>query len=224
MSTQLTGDLMLGVLVKQEQQRRQIWNLCAEHVASFDAGPMLWLTQHTATEDSHWLKKSSPPVAPFPPMEYFVHLMALLISEPTLFISKSREMMTSWLVCAYIAWITQWMPQILCIIQTEKEDKAVQLIEYCRILYRRQPEWMQEKNKLTTDNAVELKRKNGSHVLAVPQGENQVRLYHPHLYMQDESAFLPEAEQCFNAVRPVAKQIVCVSSDEVGWFHLQTKR
>jgi hypothetical protein len=83
---------------------------------------------------------------------------------------------------------------------------------------------MQDKNKLTVDNAVELKRRNGSHVLAVPQGENQVRLYHPHLYMQDESAFLPEAEQCFNAVRPVAKQIVCVSSDEVGWFHLQTRR
>jgi hypothetical protein len=220
----LTSDLMVGVLVKQEQQRRQIWNLCGEHVSSFERGPMCWLTQHTATEDSHWLKKNSAPVAPFPALEYFLPLMALLLSEPTLFISKSREMMTSWLVCGYIAWLTQWLPQILCIIQTEKEDKAVQLIEYCRILYRRQPEWMQDKNKLTVDNAVELKRRNGSHVLAVPQGENQVRLYHPHLYMQDESAFLPEAEQCFNAVRPVAKQIVCVSSDEVGWFHLQTRR
>lgn len=220
----LSNDLVTQVLVKQEQQRREIWTRCAQKTACFDSGPLYWLTEHTATEDTHWLQKNTPPVAPFPKKSYFIWLVTLLLTEPTLFIPKSREMMTSWLVCAYISWMTQWLPQIQWIIQTEKEDKATELINYCRILYRREPEWMQQKNPLTTDNTVELRRKNGSHILAVPQGENQVRLYHPYGYMQDEAAFLPEAEQCFNAVRPVAKQIVCVSSDEVGWFHHQTKR
>jgi hypothetical protein len=227
-----TANLSLGhresiisdILIKQELARRQVWNLCSEHVASFERGPLLWLCKHTCTEDLHWLQKGTPPVAPFPDKSYLLCAMVYLLTCDTLFIPKSREMMTSWLVCGYIAWMTQWLPHIFWILQTEKEDKATQLINYCRILYNRQPDWMKERNPLVVSNSVELKRANGSHILAVPQGENQVRLFHPYGYMQDESAFLPEAEQSFNAVRPVCKQIVAVSSDEVGWFHNECKR
>jgi hypothetical protein len=49
-----------------------------------------------------------------------------------------------------------------------------------------------------------------------------VRLFHPYGFVLDEAAFLPEAEQCFNAVRPVARQIIAVSSDEMGWYHGET--
>ena len=212
------------ILVQEELARRQLWQLCGETVAALDRGPLLWLTKYTETEDLHWLRKGTPPVAPFPAKLYFVVLMSYLLSRDTLFIPKSREMMTSWLVCGYIAWMCQWLPHIFWILQTEKEDKATQLIDYCRILFNRQPEWMKERNPLVVSNSVELKRENGSHILAVPQGENQVRLFHPYGYMQDESAFLPEAEQSFNAVRPVCKQIVAVSSDEVGWFHNECRR
>lgn len=216
--------IITNILVKQELARRQIWQKCSERIASFDAGPMLWLTKHTATEDLHWLQKGTPPVAPFPVKEYLRVTMHYLLTCETIFIPKSREMMTSWLACGYISWMCQWYPLCFWILQTEKEDKATELINYCRILFNRQPEWMQERNPLVVSNSVELKRANGSHILAVPQGENQVRLFHPYGYMQDESAFLPEAEQSFNAVRPVCKQIIAVSSDEIGWFHQQTKR
>jgi hypothetical protein len=222
---QLKGENIIQTIrVKQELMRREVWAKCGEHIASFEAGPLLWLTQYTATEDLHWLQKGTPPVAPFPAKQYLLVAMQYLLTEMTLFIPKSREMMTSWLVCGYIAWMCQWLPHIFWILQTEKEDKATQLIDYCRILFNRQPDWMQERNPLVVSNSVELKRANGSHVLAVPQGENQVRLFHPFGYMQDESAFLPEAEQSFNAVRPVCKQIVAVSSDEVGWFHNECRR
>jgi hypothetical protein len=213
-----------SILIKQELKKREIWNKCSERVASLDAGPMLWLTQYTATEDLHWLQKGTPPVAPFPMKLYLVVAMSYLLTCDTIFIPKSREMMTSWLVCGYISWMCQWLPHIFWILQTEKEDKATQLITYCRILFDRQPDWMKDRNPLVVSNSIELKRKNGSHIMAVPQGENQVRLFHPYGYMQDESAFLPEAEQSFNAVRPVCKQIIGVSSDEIGWFHNECKR
>lgn len=219
-----------SVLVAQEKLRRKqraeedsTWALCGERVASFERGPLLWLTKYTRTEDQHWLAKGTEPVAPFPQYEYFEDGMALLLRESRLFIPKSREMMTSWLVCGYISWMTQWLPHIFWIIQTEKDDKAVQLVEYCRILYRHQEPWMQARNPVVKDNLNELVRQNGSRVLAVPKGENQVRLHHPYGYLMDEAAFLPEAEQCFNTVAPVAKQIVAVSSDEMGWFHNETK-
>jgi len=50
-----------------------------------------------------------------------------------------------------------------------------------------------------------------------------VRLYHPYGYASDESAFQPEFRECFNAVRPVAMQAICVSSDNLGPFHDETK-
>ncbi len=216
--------MVLNILIKQEMEERRIWELCSRRESSFECGPLLWLTKYTATEDLHWLQKGTEPVSPFPMWTYFEVAMRFLLEKDTVFIPKSREMMTSWLVCGYIAWMTQWLPHIFWILQTEKEDKASQLINYCRILYNRQPDWMKQRNPLVVNNSVELKRANGSHIMAVPQGENQVRLFHPYGYMQDESAFLPEAEQSFNAVRPVCKQIVAVSSDEVGWFHNECRR
>ena len=216
--------IITDILIKQELVRRTIWDKCAERTASFDVGPMLWLTQHTATEDEHWMYKQTPPVAPFPVKEYLRVCMHYMLTCDTLFIPKSREMMTSWLACGYISWLCQWHPHIFCIVQTEKEDKATALINYCRILYERQSDWLKERNSVVVSNSVELKRQNGSHILAVPANENQVRLFHPTVYLQDESAFLPEAEQSFNAVRPVCKQIIAISSDEVSWFHTETKR
>lgn len=78
---------------------------------------------------------------------------------------------------------------------------------------------MKLRNPLVVDNELELQWKNGGRFLAIPSGEAQARMYHPHGYFQDESAFLPEAEASFNAVRPVVKQVICGSTDEIGWYH-----
>jgi hypothetical protein len=43
------------------------------------------------------------------------------------------------------------------------------------------------------------------------------------LGMRPQSAFLPEAQQAFDAVRPVARQIICVSTAEMGWFWNECK-
>lgn len=216
---QAREQLIRDVSVDIEMRRRADWKRCAMRDSSFDSGPLLWLTQFTMTEDQHWLAKGTQPTAPFPRLSYFEVVMRYMLSEPVLFIWKSRELMTSWLACGYISWMLQWYPGVMWLIQTEKLGKAEQLIEYCRILYRRQPAWMQAKNRIVTDNNTELERANGSKVVAIPQGENQVRLYHPYGYLMDEAAFLPDAEQCFNAARPVVKQVIAVSTDELGWYH-----
>lgn len=205
------------------ERNEDLWVKIGERVAGFEAGLLLWLTKYTMTEDKHWMAKGTQPVAHFPKLEYLAVLLRLMLTEPTLFIIKSREMMTSWLVCAYVAWICQWNPHMFWVMQTDKETKVVELINYCRILWRHQPEWMQKRVPLVDDNRTELKYGNGSRIIGIPKGENQVRLYHPYGYVSDESAFQPEFRECFNAVRPVAKQIICVSSDNLGPFHDECK-
>lgn len=183
---------------------------------------MFWLTQHTRTEDTHWLAKGTNFLERFPRKEHLRVVMQYLLSEPALFIQKSREMLMSWLVTVYIAWMCTTKP-VFAVAQTGKEDKVAELIEYARILYRNQEPWMQARNLLVVDNELELKWAKGGRFLGVPKGADQIRVHHPHIYFQDESAFLPEAQQAFDTVRPVAKQIICVSSDEIGWFHDECK-
>lgn len=197
------------------------WDAMGETVASFDVGPLLWLTKYTATEDKHWLAKGTKPVAPFPKKDYFVDLLQIMMDSKRLFIPKSREMMTSWLTCGYIAWMCQWFEHIEWILQTEKEDKVVELVNYCRILYRRQEPWMRERVTLRVDNATELVLSNGSHIVGVPKGANQIRLFHPYGVMFDEAAFLPEFSDCYNTVHPVAKKIIAVSSAAPGPFAVE---
>jgi len=200
------------------QAHDKVWDLCGQWEPSFTTGPLLWLTQYTRTEDTHWLQKGTPPVAPFPRMSFFPCVVEKLLSEEVLFIEKSREMMTSWLACGVIAWMTQWLPKIQWIIQTEKEDKAQELIKYCRILYHRQDGWMRDRNPVVISNLTHLKRQNGSEVIAVPKGENQVRLYHPYGVLFDEAAFLPEFMQAYSTVKPVTKKIWAISSAGPGAF------
>ena len=209
------------IQVQEEYDRRVLWDRMGEKAASFDAGCLLWLTKYTATEDNHWKAKGTEPIASFPRKEYFAVIFRLILDSPRIFIPKSREMMTSWLVCGYIAWMCQWNQYIEWILQTEKEDKAKELVNYCRILYQRQESWMKRRVRVTADNATELTLSNGSHILAVPKGANQVRLFHPHGVMFDEAAFLPEFSDCYNTVQPVAKQIIAVSSGAPGPFAVE---
>lgn len=202
----------------EKDSQNKIWQKIEQYKASFDEGCLLWLTQYTATEDNHWMAKGTPPVAPFPRKEYFVPVLAAMIRSKRLFIPKSREMMTSWLSCGYIAWMCQWFPTTEWVMQTEKEDKVVELVNYCRILYRRQQPWMSERVSICRDNATELVLSNGSHIVGVPKGANQIRLFHPYGVLFDEAAFLPEFGACYDTAHPVAKQIIAVSSAGPGRF------
>jgi hypothetical protein len=175
------------------------------------------------TEDSHWMAKGTEPVAPFPKRSYFMPIIGYLFQMNRLFILKSREMMTSWLICGFVAWMAQWFPHTFWIMQSQKEDKAAELVNYCRILYRNQPQWMSERNPISVDNEMELKLQKGGRILGLPGGADQVRMHHPYGYVMDEAAFMPDAEACYNAVLPVTKQIIGVSTDNIGWYHNQCK-
>jgi hypothetical protein len=40
----------------------------------------------------------------------------------------------------------------------------------------------------------------------------------------DEAAYLPEAEECFNAAHPVTVQVIAISAAAPGWFAEQCDR
>jgi hypothetical protein len=228
----LTDDEMADVRTFQlEDKHDRIDSLCWKPEASESAGCLYWLQNLTRTVDDHALAKGTPSEMPFPKKSYFPHVLRAMLGPivapsdkcQPLFIPKSREMMTSWLACGYIAWLCQWRPGTFYIIQTAKEDKAIELVRYIRILWENQERWLQQRYPGRATNTT-FTWQNDSRVLAVPCGEDQVRMYHPFGYFMDEAAFLPEAQHCYDAVFSVARQIIAVSTAQPGWFADQCGR
>jgi hypothetical protein len=103
-------------------------------------------------------------------------------------------------------------------VQTANEEKAKRLVEYCKILYRNQPDWMKQRHPLRADAALAMEWADGGRVFGIPSGEDKVRMFHPTIMIFDEAAFLPGMEACYNAVNPVAGQIIAISSAGPSWF------
>ena len=179
--------------------------------------PLYWLQNHTATENPHYIQQGLPFKAPFPKKAYFVPLFEAFAKWSKLFIPKTREMMTSWCVMGFSAQRAQWFREDT-IVQTESEDKAAELVEYVRQLYDNQPDWLKTLHPVKTKTTYEIAWTAGGRVISIPKGENKIRMYHPTRYVMDEAAFLPEAEACYNAAVPVAKQIIAIGSAGPGWF------
>jgi hypothetical protein len=192
-------------------------------------GPLWWAWYQTETFDPHYADKQLPsPHRPFPRLPYMPFLFTRFLMAPVLFIPKSREMMLSWSVIAYCVWRCQIFPGTQVLVQSQKHEKAAELVKgteppgYAFTLWDRQDPWLKNRfplamkaGDLPSDNVV---WKNGSEIKGVGQGADQVRQYHPTVFVVDEMAFMEEAGASFGAATPVAKQIICVSSAGPGFF------
>ena len=184
-----------------------------------------WATEYTETHNEHWAEEDrSSPYEPFPrTLPYLKPLFELLELERIVWMVKSRDMMISWACVAYLTWKAMTTPMCGSVVQTQKEKKAVQLVDYAKCLYRRQPQWLQEAiplaKPLKGQAELELQFANGSYIVGIPGGADQIRSYHPWGYLNDESSFQAEAGDCYNEALSVVKgKIIFNSSAGPGWY------
>ncbi len=198
--------------------------LCAQEVASFEAGPLLFLTQYTATENPQHEQQGLPFLGPFPRRSYFVPLFQEFLNKhKCLFVPKSRTMMTSLSAMGFSASRAQWHREET-VVQTANEDKCGHLIDYVRAFWEHQPEWLKQRHPLKRRSAFAIAWQGGGEVASIPSGADKIRAFHPTWYVQDESAFLPEGEEALSAVFPTGARIICISSAAPGWFGDQCSR
>jgi len=183
------------------------------------------------TFDEKWREKATEPYPRFPGPErlpYLRWLFSLFQRETRLFIPKSREMMVSWCAIGYAVWSCQFFLKTRVIVQTQKEEKVFDLIKgkdapgYARTLYERQPKWLQQRYPLARPMELqsqgEITWANGSVLMGVPKGADQIRQYHPTLVVFDEAAHLDEFEAAYGNADLVASQVIAVSSAGPSWF------
>lgn len=231
----------LYALIEQDEQD-DIVRRCSERVVSHSAGPMYFLRQLTKTTNFHWEKQNLPPKAPFPyrpypaglnpnsahpDWDYLDWIMFYLLDSYErgydLYLPKCREMMTSYTVVGYCLTMCQFFPNIECVWQSEKDEKAKGLIEYANALYDNQEPWLKKRFPLARGESGtqhEIRYSHNSKCIAVPAGERQTASHHPTIYFNDESAHQAAWKATLNIVKPVAKQIICVSSAAYSEFGL----
>jgi hypothetical protein len=187
--------------------------------------PYRWATEFTQTYNEHWKEEERPsPYEPFPlRLPYLEPLFEIFELQRIVWIVKSRDMMVSWACMAYLIWKAMTTPLCGSVVQTQKEKKAIQLVEYAKCLYECQPAWLQNAiplaKPLKNQSDLELQFANGSYIVGIPGGADQIRSYHPWGYLNDESSFQPEAGDCYDEALSVVKgKIIFNSSAGPGWY------
>jgi len=211
---------------KRERERKQQLKAerdQAKRIQEMVADPLVWMQKYTETKDSHWREHGAlSPYRPFPDLPYFRPLVEVFQKEPIFFIEKSRNMMLSWLCVGLFTHAAMTTPGIEVLFQSQKEEKAFELVDYAKILYDRQRPELKEAfplvKKLTSMADGELVFAHGSRIIGIPGGADQIRSYHPWGLFMDEAAFMPEAEGCYNNAVPVCKKMIILSSAGPGWF------
>jgi hypothetical protein len=184
----------------------------------------IWVTQYAKTWNEHWVEEGRPgPYEHFPPFEYFRHIFELLDLERVIFFEKSRDLMLSWALVAYLTLEAMKTPMRGVLVQTQKQDKVVQLIEYAKCLYRTQPDFLKAAfpldKPIDIQPNLELRFAHGGYIAGIPGGANQIRSFHPWAYLNDESSFQADAGECYNEALAVVKgKIIFNSSAGPGWY------
>jgi|SRR5271157_489552 len=211
------------VMLAERQAARQREVQCAE-VQDAVRDTCTWVTEFTQTKNEHWLDEGRPsPYEPFPRYDYLAVLFEILDAERIIWLEKSRDLMVSWACVAYLTLKAMTTPECGVLFQTQKENKAIQLVEYSKCLYDRQPDFLREAFPLTKPTkdqpALSLHFAHGGYVLGIPGGADQIRSYHPWGYLNDESSFQPEAGECYNeALSAVKGKIIFNSSAGPSWY------
>jgi len=212
----------LEAKLRQRPRKQQSSNDTRIQEATRDT--YVWVTEYTETYNEHWVEeKRSGPYEHFPKKSYFHSIFDLFYLEPIVWIEKSRDLMVSWACVAYLTLNAMRVAHRGVILQTQKDDKVIQLVDYAKCLYQRQPEWLRSyyplEKPVDQQPRHSLTFANGSYIVGIPGGADQIRSYHPWGYLNDESSFQPDAGECYNeAISAVKGKIIFNSSAGPGWY------
>ena len=135
-------------------------------------------------------------------------------------IPKSRRMFATWLVSLWCLYKARYSACHAIYWQSETETKAAFVVDQrCKYvedniapLFRREYEAIKTKSGMVGKLAF---KKTGSYILAIPQGDSQIRSYTPSILVGDEIEFQPEAHLALKAALATVEksaQIILLSS------------
>lgn len=194
-----------------EQTTTLLTALRAEALRRCERDGLLWLKFVRTRDETDPLNT----VKPFPvELEYVQQLWRLIHDHQRIVIVKSRQMLMSWIACAYCVWHARFHPNQFVVWQSQKEQDAFKMVCVAggekagylgrmQFLERHLPPWMRMTVK-ESQGAIDYP--NGSRIEGIPGGADQVRGKVPSIIVEDEYAYQPEAKGVYVAVAPLIQK------------------
>ena len=138
------------------------------------------------------------------------------ISNRYTIVLKSRQIGFSTLAAAYSFWITYFWPDRFVVMLSKTEREATKLLGKSKYIYKFLPDWLRLAGpELTQNNMLKMTFDNESVIESLPSANEPARGESVYLAIIDEMAFLPNPEEAWAAIEPIADvggRVICLST------------
>lgn len=117
---------------------------------------------------------------------------------------KARQIGFSTLVAAFCFWLTFFYPDRAVIMLSKTERDAVKLLDKAKYGARFLPDWMKFKGPVVQTNQTKITFSNESYLESLPSASDPARGETVFLVVVDEMGQLPNSEEAWAAIEPVA--------------------
>jgi len=118
---------------------------------------------------------------------------------------KARQIGFSTLAAAYAFWLVFFWPDRFIVMLSRTEREAAKLLQKSKYGYRWLPQWMKERGpSQITDHQLKMVFDNESAVESLPSSNDPARGESVYLVIVDEMAFLPNSEEAWASIEPIA--------------------
>jgi len=118
---------------------------------------------------------------------------------------KARQIGFSTLGATYALWLTFFWPDRFVVMLSRTEREAQKLLAKSKYAHKFLPLWMRERGpEVTSDNQLKLTFSNESAIESLPSGNDPARGESVYLVIVDEWAFLPNPEEAWASIEPIA--------------------
>ena len=133
-----------------------------------------------------------------------VESVELWLKERYSILLKARQIGFSTLVSTFCFWLTFFYSDRVIIMLSKTERDAVKLLEKAKYGARFLPDWMKFRGPVMGVNQTKLTFSNESYLESLPSASDPARGETVHLVVVDELALLPNAEEAWAAIEPIA--------------------
>lgn len=187
---------------------------------AYKADPWLFLTEQVQTEDPHDKHRQ---VKSFPEEPYLEHFVRIWHRERRLLVPKSRRMLISWACIAVHVWLLLFHDREYIFFAARKEGRdesqgSLELVKRAKFIINNlrsyRPKTKQQRGRIICHDT-------NSEIVAVAEGENQMRQLTATAIFGDEMAFWEHARQTYTAAQPTIEnsgRFTGVSTASPGFF------
>lgn len=151
------------------------------------------------------------------------------LSERNTIVLKARQVGFSTLAAAFAFWLTFFWSDRFVVMLSKTEREATKLLSKSKYIYKFLPQWMRLNGpELLQNNVLKMVFENDSVIESLPSANEPARGESVYLAIIDEMAFLPNPEEAWASIEPIADvggRVICMSTAKGEgniFYHLWT--